>query len=77
MINPELLVQIPDKAFIDNKGVMYFHNLNELRYQAEEAECVNIMLDSAGVPTVGAEGKLSLWGRVMAYKEMGGNNEQA
>ncbi|WP_312584909.1 hypothetical protein [Atlantibacter sp.] len=42
----------------------------ELEWDSEQAECVNLCLNELGVPQAKDDGRLSLWGRVVAYGEV-------
>lgn len=50
-----------------NDGSFIEVNLAELRYDAEECECVHLCLDRHGIPRKENGDDLSLWGRVVRY----------
>ena len=62
-------LSVPEGAAITAAGGIYY-NIDEMKRQAEEAECVAMCLDDRGVPKADAYGKtFSLWGRVVQFAQ--------
>lgn len=61
----------PAVAFTNDGEV--FHDPRRVYALAEDAECLTMCLDAAGVPKEEGGNGLSLWGRVQRYAQMVAN----